>query len=191
MLSRTSSVDGKLWHSNSYNQKTVRRFTTDRLYKSVGDIIKSRYVKSRLKAGVKGLVNLSISSDSFIIASWVSCLVERFLRECIIPCLPLTCTLSQLQVYTVYCFARFFNWQFCLSFLKVSVAFLLFPSQKALLINQGIPCKRLLLSAILSWFTTRRKSRSHCDNAWALNKSRMRNDSHSREKWMPKKGNTM
>ena len=50
MFSRTSNVDEKLWPSDSYNQKTVQRFTKDRLYKSVGGIIKSRYVKSRLKA---------------------------------------------------------------------------------------------------------------------------------------------
>ena len=95
---------------------------------------------------------------------------------------------SQSQVYTVYYFARFLTATFVFHLLKVSVAFLLFLSQKALLINNGLTCKQLLLLTILAKFSTQRKSRSLCDNTWALNESRMRDGSYSPKKWMLKKG---
>ena len=59
-----------------------------------------------------------------------------------------------------------------INFFKGVVApFILFSSQKALLINQGLPCKQLLQKAILAKFSTRRKSRSLDGDAWGLNKS--------------------
>lgn len=74
------------------------------------------------------LVNFSIASDSVIMTSWVSWLVERFLGECDISCRQLTCTFSQLQVSTVFYFGRFLTGSFVFNFLKVSAAFLLSPS---------------------------------------------------------------
>ena len=64
---------------------------------------------------------------------------------------------NHVRVCTVYYFARFLTGSFVFNFLKVSVALLLFPSQKALLINQVLPCKQLL--SLRPKFTTPRIKR--------------------------------
>ena len=150
MLSRTSKVDGKLWPSNSYNQKTVRRLTTDRLYRSVGGIIKSRYVKLRLTACYLywwTLVLLQILLSWLLeFPDWLSGFYENVIFHAIR--LHVRCHNHR---STIYYFARFLTGSFVFNFLKVSAAFLLFQSQKALQINQGLPYKQLLLTAVLAY----------------------------------------